>query len=60
MKYWAFSLLFESTGVYADSSISHKVKLTSVPLDSCLAEDGSVRSRVNSPELAPLPVNLES
>jgi hypothetical protein len=34
--------------------------LTSVTLDPCLAEDGSVRNRVNSPELAPLPVNLES
>jgi hypothetical protein len=34
--------------------------LTSVTLDPCLAEDGSVRHRVNSPELAPLPVNLES
>jgi hypothetical protein len=34
--------------------------LTSVKLEPCLAENGSVRSRVNSPELAPLLVNLES
>jgi hypothetical protein len=34
--------------------------LTSVTLDPCLAEDGSVRNRVNSPDRAPLPVNLKS